>query len=90
MPDPCVYTVDGSVASVTLNRPEARNSLNVAAKVELLAAAARGRGRRAGPRGHPDRSRGAPSAPGKTCASTPKGSRPAPTRSTPSAPTTTR
>jgi 2-(1,2-epoxy-1,2-dihydrophenyl)acetyl-CoA isomerase len=37
-PTAVLYTVDGSVASVTLNRPQARNSLNVEAKVELLAA----------------------------------------------------
>jgi len=38
LPDTVRYTVDGSVASITLNRPESRNSLNVAAKTELLAA----------------------------------------------------
>jgi 2-(1,2-epoxy-1,2-dihydrophenyl)acetyl-CoA isomerase len=41
VPEPVLYTVDGSVASITLNRPEARNSLNVAAKTELLAATRR-------------------------------------------------
>jgi 2-(1,2-epoxy-1,2-dihydrophenyl)acetyl-CoA isomerase len=41
VPEPVLYTVDGSVASITLNRPEARNSLNLAAKTELLAAARR-------------------------------------------------
>ncbi|HEY2575038.1 MAG TPA: enoyl-CoA hydratase-related protein [Streptosporangiaceae bacterium] len=41
MPDTVRYTVDGSVASITLNRPESRNSLNVAAKTELLAAVRR-------------------------------------------------
>lgn len=41
MPDTVRYTVDGSVASITLNRPDSRNSLNVAAKTELLAAVRR-------------------------------------------------
>jgi 2-(1,2-epoxy-1,2-dihydrophenyl)acetyl-CoA isomerase len=41
VPDTVRYTVDGSVASITLNRPEARNSLNVETKTELLAAARR-------------------------------------------------
>jgi 2-(1,2-epoxy-1,2-dihydrophenyl)acetyl-CoA isomerase len=41
VPEPVLYTVDGPVASITLNRPEARNSLNVAAKTALLAAARR-------------------------------------------------
>jgi 2-(1,2-epoxy-1,2-dihydrophenyl)acetyl-CoA isomerase len=41
VPDTVRYTVDGSVATITLNRPESRNSLNVAAKTELLAAVRR-------------------------------------------------
>jgi 2-(1,2-epoxy-1,2-dihydrophenyl)acetyl-CoA isomerase len=39
--EPVLYAVDGSVASITLNRPESRNSLNVAAKAGLLAAVRR-------------------------------------------------
>jgi 2-(1,2-epoxy-1,2-dihydrophenyl)acetyl-CoA isomerase len=44
MPGTVRYNVDGSVASITLNRPESRNSLNVEAKVELLAAVRRASG----------------------------------------------
>jgi 2-(1,2-epoxy-1,2-dihydrophenyl)acetyl-CoA isomerase len=41
VPGSVLYTVEGPVASITLNRPEARNSLNVEAKTELLAAVRR-------------------------------------------------
>jgi len=41
VPESVLYTVDGAVASITLNRPESANSLNVEAKTELLAAARR-------------------------------------------------
>ena len=39
MPDTVLYDVDGSVASITLNRPESRNSLNTEMKTALLATA---------------------------------------------------
>jgi 2-(1,2-epoxy-1,2-dihydrophenyl)acetyl-CoA isomerase len=39
VPDTVLYSVAGSVASITLNRPESRNSLNVETKLALLAAA---------------------------------------------------
>jgi 2-(1,2-epoxy-1,2-dihydrophenyl)acetyl-CoA isomerase len=35
--DTVLYAVDGAVASITLNRPEARNAMNAAMKAELLA-----------------------------------------------------
>ena len=38
MPDTVLYAVDGSVASITLNRPESRNSLDTQTKEALLAA----------------------------------------------------
>jgi 2-(1,2-epoxy-1,2-dihydrophenyl)acetyl-CoA isomerase len=41
VPDTVLYDVDGSVASITLNRPESRNSLNTEMKTALLAAVAR-------------------------------------------------
>jgi 2-(1,2-epoxy-1,2-dihydrophenyl)acetyl-CoA isomerase len=41
VPDTVLYTADGPVASITLNRPESRNSLNTEAKTELLAAVRR-------------------------------------------------
>jgi len=37
-PEPVLYTVDGAVATITFNRPEAMNALNVATKNALLAA----------------------------------------------------
>ncbi|HEX4792054.1 MAG TPA: enoyl-CoA hydratase-related protein [Actinospica sp.] len=37
-PEPVVYTVDGAVATIAFNRPEAMNALNVATKEALLAA----------------------------------------------------
>jgi 2-(1,2-epoxy-1,2-dihydrophenyl)acetyl-CoA isomerase len=37
-PEPVVYAVDGAVATITFNRPEEMNALNVATKVALLAA----------------------------------------------------
>jgi 2-(1,2-epoxy-1,2-dihydrophenyl)acetyl-CoA isomerase len=40
VPDTVLYNVDGSVASITLNRPESRNSLNQEMKEALLAAVA--------------------------------------------------
>ena len=36
--EPVVYSVDGAVATITFNRPEAMNALNVATKNALLAA----------------------------------------------------
>jgi 2-(1,2-epoxy-1,2-dihydrophenyl)acetyl-CoA isomerase len=41
VPDTVRYTLDGSVASITLNRPESRNSLNAETKAGLLAAVRR-------------------------------------------------
>jgi 2-(1,2-epoxy-1,2-dihydrophenyl)acetyl-CoA isomerase len=35
--DTVLYAVDGAVASITLNRPQARNAMNAAMKAELLA-----------------------------------------------------
>jgi 2-(1,2-epoxy-1,2-dihydrophenyl)acetyl-CoA isomerase len=37
-PEPVVYTVDGAVATIAFNRPEAMNALDVATKEALLAA----------------------------------------------------
>jgi 2-(1,2-epoxy-1,2-dihydrophenyl)acetyl-CoA isomerase len=37
-PEPVVYTVDGAVATIAFNRPEAMNALDVATKNALLAA----------------------------------------------------
>jgi len=37
-PEPVAYTVDGAVATIAFNRPEAMNALNVAVKEALLAA----------------------------------------------------
>jgi len=37
-PEPVVYAVDGAVATITFNRPEAMNALDVATKNALLAA----------------------------------------------------
>ncbi len=41
MPESVLYSVDGPVASITLNRPESRNSLNAETKLALLDAARR-------------------------------------------------
>ena len=41
MPDTVLYDVDGSVASITLNRPQSRNSLNAEMKTALLDAVGR-------------------------------------------------
>jgi 2-(1,2-epoxy-1,2-dihydrophenyl)acetyl-CoA isomerase len=41
VPDTVRYIVDGSVATITLNRPEARNALNAETKTALLATARR-------------------------------------------------
>ena len=37
-PEPVLYAVDGAVATITFNRPEAMNALNVATKEALLSA----------------------------------------------------
>jgi 2-(1,2-epoxy-1,2-dihydrophenyl)acetyl-CoA isomerase len=44
MPDSVLYTASDAVATITLNRPEAMNALNTAAKTELLAALRRASG----------------------------------------------
>ncbi|RNL62633.1 enoyl-CoA hydratase [Nocardioides marmoriginsengisoli] len=41
MTEPVIYEVDGGVATITLNRPEGMNGLNIAAKEALLAAVTR-------------------------------------------------
>ena len=38
-----LYDIEGAVATITLNRPEAMNSLTVALKTELLGALGRAR-----------------------------------------------
>ena len=53
----CRVTRDGGVATVTLNRPQAMNSLDVATKVALLAARRRGRRGRDRPLRRPHRHR---------------------------------
>ena len=59
MADTVLYEVSDGLATITLNRPEAMNALNIATKVALRDAAAGGGRRRRGTGGAADRRRGA-------------------------------